>query len=115
MSNIKTIDFSGKPFTSESITELAGYEVIDQYIQEGYRHFVLDFRNIEYGNIEGFQHLGMQLISSHASVMGLNGKCIIIRPTGMMEMFGKILEKMMPEGTWVFVDSPEEANALAAY
>ena len=110
MRNIKIIDFSGVPLSPETVSEKAGFEIIDAHIEEGYRHFILDMSNIEFSDPEGFQRVGMMLMASWSSIMGINGKSIIVKPQGMMSVFGSVLEGMFSGTDWILVDSIAEGR-----
>ena len=114
--DIKIIDFANVPFDSEHILKLAGHEVFNEYIKEGFRHFILDLSQI--GNGEGFtnqeslQGIGMILISSWSTTMDVNGTCIIVKPQGFLELFGVMIEASLGTDCWKFTNSVDEAKAI---
>ena len=114
MSNIKVIDFAGVPLSPEIVSERAGFEKIDVYIQEGYRHFILDMTNIEFSDPEDLQNVALKLMASWSSIMGINGKSIIVKPQGIMAIFGTLLESIFSGTDWQLVDSVEEGRALTS-
>ena len=112
MSSLKVIDFSGVSFTPEKFAERIDHKIFEKYTQEGFRNFILDLREVEFGNAEGIGKIGLLLVNAWSTTLGLKGKCIIVRPQGIMKMFGTVLERSVSDGSWVFVDSMEEAKSI---
>ena len=108
--NIKTIDFAGMTFSPETFNEQAGFKKIEQWQQEGYRHFVLDLSNIVF--MDGVEKLPWTAISVRTTIRDLNGKAIVIKPQGFLEMYGVFLEKLWnsddEDFNWIFINSKED-------
>ena len=110
MSNVKVISMAGIPFTADNLLSAAGFEILGEYIQAGYRHFILDLTDIEFGNTEDIERIGMILVSSYFTTQDVNATCVIVKPQGMLSnTYGIFLEAMMPDETWQFTDTVDEA------
>ena len=112
--NIKIVDFAGLTFNPETFNEHAGFEKVEQWQQEGFRHFVLDLSNITF--MDGVEKLPWTAISVRTTIRDLNGKAIVIKPQGFLEMYGVFLEKLWnsddEDFNWIFINSKDELTAL---
>jgi|GEM_PF-3949318 len=108
--NIKIVDFSGLTFNPDTFNEHAGFKQIEEWQKEGYRHFVLDLSDIVF--MDGVERLPWISISVRTTIRDLNGKAIVIKPQGFLEMYGVFLEKMWnsddEDFNWIFINSQDE-------
>ncbi len=110
MSNVKVISFDQLELTPSTLNEQAGFKLIEQWQQEGYRHFVLDLSNIIF--MDDVERLPWTAISVRTTIRDLNGKAIVIKPQGFLEMYGVFLEKLWnsddEDFNWIFINSKDE-------
>ena len=115
MSNIKIVDFSNQTVTPDLINEVGGFKKIESWQAEGFRHFIFDFSNITY--LEGIERIPIIMLTIKQSIRQLQGKSIVVKPQGFLDLFGMVLEQTINSGDdedfkWDFVNSLEEAQNL---